>query len=111
MTTDEQNSRNKGGVLVALALIFIAGIALVVYGISVDAKNTQVEIQMQRYDFELLESWQGNYHLMEEVKAQKQETEELAASNNEQNDELNQYKIVVVAITEDMIQLNQELAP
>ena len=109
MTTDEQNEKGKGSLLIALAIYLTIMIGLVVFGIAMDAKKTQAELALQKCNFELLESWKGNYRLMEAVNTQESENKELAAFYEGQTVELNQYKNVVVAITEDMVQLNQEI--
>lgn len=108
MTTDDEE-RKKTTPLLAAGLVIIILMALVVYGIYIDAKKTENEVLLHKYDFELLESWKGNYRLMETVNTRESENKELAAYYEGQTVELNQYKNVVVAITEDMIQLNQEI--
>ncbi len=108
MTTDDEEKK-KTTPLFAIGLVIIILMALVIYGIYIDAKRTENEVLLHKYDFELLESWKGNYRLMEAVNTRESENKELAAYYEGQTVELNQYKNVVVAITEDMIQLNQEI--
>jgi hypothetical protein len=108
LTTDDEEKK-KATPLLAAGLVIIILMALVIYGIYIDAKKTENEVLLHKYDFELLESWKGNYRLMEAVNTRESENKELAAYYEGQTVELNQYKNVVVAITEDMIQLNQEI--
>lgn len=108
--TEEQNGKSRGSLLICLALIITIMIALVVYGIAMDAKKVQAEATLHKYDFKLLENWKSNYRLMEAASNKDLEKQALADLLEEQGIVLNQYENCVVSITDDMIQLNQEVA-
>ena len=111
MTTDDEEEKKKTSPLLIMGIIIVLLMALVIYGIYLDAENTKNEVLLHKYNFQLMENWKGNYRLMETVNNKDFEKEELAVFYEGQTVELNQYKNVVVSITEDMVQLNQEIAP
>lgn len=111
MNTEEQNSRNKGSLLLLLALILLVGVAIAVYGIIVSAEQSNTTHKTANTVF--VESLPERVESMSRLKALKdqidRQAEELEAMK-ELRESVSSYQEFLEEIVVDMVELNQTVA-
>lgn len=107
MNVDEQNERNKGSLLLLLGLILVFAIALVIFCIMVSAEESQSALERT----ETVPLAKGIPEILGGMNRLERTINELEKENERLNRELEETKLVIVEMTNDMLLLSQTIAP
>lgn len=104
MNAEEQNSKNRGSILLLLGMIILVGIVIVVYGIIVTAEtNSKTAHTLPYIDDELPVKLETMKRLKEELADKDEEIENLRKT-------ISLYEEIIETLYVDMVEFNQTIA-